>query len=671
MTKSILLKKRARLERTKSVLKTEFIGINQVIDTLIDAISAWYLTPELQDRPTVINLWGLTGVGKTTLVLRLAEELGIFDDTYHFDLGEQQSGSNPLWSAISNLRHRGNGKPNLLILDEFQHARTLENSGAELRLAENRLIWQLLDSGIFMDPAGFYEFSDMAEELPKLRHVLRSGIRVENGMVVEGAALFVRKLDIHVRGRAGDEDEQPVPFIGQNIREYIIRNKACDFPTIFDLSDHLDTLDGPQSMEFLNQTLRRLQLPTKIDCTKSLVLVMGNLDEAYPMHDSLNPDVDADAMHEMSLKITVTDVKRALQSRFRNEQVARLGNTHILYPAFDRAAFEGIIRRELDLLSMKMATMHKLRIRFDESIHRIIYKEGVFPTQGARPVLSSVHHIVRAKLPAIAAEATLNGLRRSDILLRFEDNHVVAEMTTRNGKRRHRMELPHELQVEPLRQIVPDDMQAIAAVHEAGHAVAYTALLSIIPENIVSKTAAADHAGFVFAKNPLAYTSKSMILSEVACHLAGYVAEKRVYGADRVTLGSEDDLNKATKQIVYSLKSCGMGERMAAYHTDSYQTNFYVHDPEDRISAEAERWLADAFTLAEEVLAQQEPLLLAVADHLSDHPLIEREHYMRLVREFGIGLDVDAMLADRTRGFYRDTLKQKIGLSLPSLNVAV
>jgi predicted Ser/Thr protein kinase len=99
MTKHTLLQKRARLDRAKSRLKAEFFGIDGVIDQLVDAISSWFLTPELQDRPMVVNLWGLTGVGKSSLVMRLSELLDLSKDTYVFDLGEQQSGNSPLQSA--------------------------------------------------------------------------------------------------------------------------------------------------------------------------------------------------------------------------------------------------------------------------------------------------------------------------------------------------------------------------------------------------------------------------------------------------------------------------------------------------------------------------------------------------------------------------------------------
>lgn len=666
MTKHTLLQKRARLDRAKSRLKAEFFGIDGVIDQLVDAISSWFLTPELQDRPMVVNLWGLTGVGKSSLVMRLAELLDLTKDTYVFDLGEQQSGNSPLQSAVGRMQNHGTGRANLIILDEFQHARTLDEGMSEINIAENRIIWQLLDSGIFHLPAMYYNYQELMEILPRLRYMLQTGIRVENGMVVEGADHFISKMDLR-----RITDNEPVPFVNPRIRDHIADNLSHEFATVFELSDLLDRLDGPQTITFLSEALTRMQATFKVDCTKSLILVLGNLDEAYPMHNSMNPDLDADDIHELSKKITITDVKSALQRRFRNEQIARLGNLHILYPAFNRAAFEAIIGKELDSIAAKMAHVHKIRIRFDASIHDIVYREGVFPTQGARPLLSTVHHVVRAKLPTIAAEATLHGLSRGDILVRYESGKIIAEMRTRKGELKHVMELPHELLLEPLRKVLMDDMQAISAVHEAGHAVAYSALLSLIPESVFSKTADSDAEGFVFAKNPLSYVSRHMVMKQLACNLAGHVAERMIFGEEHVTIGSENDIRSATNEIVHALKACGMGEHVAAYHVPSDRTVYYVHDAQNRISGEAEQWLAQAMRLAEETLRSQERLLLAVADYLSDHRQIERNEYIRLLQEFAVGLDVDAMQADRSLSYYRKELKRKVGQSNQLLPIAV
>jgi cell division protease FtsH len=60
-----------------SVLKSEFVGIDKQIDEIMDNVRTWYIYPQLQVRPLVINLFGMSGIGKTSLVKRISQLLDI------------------------------------------------------------------------------------------------------------------------------------------------------------------------------------------------------------------------------------------------------------------------------------------------------------------------------------------------------------------------------------------------------------------------------------------------------------------------------------------------------------------------------------------------------------------------------------------------------------------
>ena len=68
MNKEEIKKRLDELEDVKIKLKEKFIGIDSIIDSFIDNVKIWYAVPELQMRPLIINLWGMTGVGKTDLI---------------------------------------------------------------------------------------------------------------------------------------------------------------------------------------------------------------------------------------------------------------------------------------------------------------------------------------------------------------------------------------------------------------------------------------------------------------------------------------------------------------------------------------------------------------------------------------------------------------------------
>ena len=54
--------KKQILDNAKKELKAYFIGIDHIIDDLMDYIQIWYLIPELLSRPVIVNLWGMTAI---------------------------------------------------------------------------------------------------------------------------------------------------------------------------------------------------------------------------------------------------------------------------------------------------------------------------------------------------------------------------------------------------------------------------------------------------------------------------------------------------------------------------------------------------------------------------------------------------------------------------------
>ena len=53
-----LIEKKKRIETITVQVKERFIGLDNVIDEIMSLMMPWYLFPEAQLRPTVVNLWG-------------------------------------------------------------------------------------------------------------------------------------------------------------------------------------------------------------------------------------------------------------------------------------------------------------------------------------------------------------------------------------------------------------------------------------------------------------------------------------------------------------------------------------------------------------------------------------------------------------------------------------
>lgn len=144
----LLLERKAVLNTASEQLKATFIGLDSIIDELMGLVSSWYLFPEAQLRPMVVNLWGLTGSGKTALVKQLVRLLDFQKRYIQVDMGEFESDS-ATWfrKTLTGDMEYLNEQPCIMCLDEFQFARTLDNQGNEMGKDKLRFVWDLVDSG--------------------------------------------------------------------------------------------------------------------------------------------------------------------------------------------------------------------------------------------------------------------------------------------------------------------------------------------------------------------------------------------------------------------------------------------------------------------------------------------------------------------------------------------
>ncbi len=149
-------RKMRKLNEARAILKLEFQGINPQINEMIDSVSGWYLYPQAQRRPTIINVWGWTGTGKTSLIRRLMELLDISKIAQELDMGSVAS------TDMSELGILGSGidihrfpphQPAVLMLDEFHMAHTLDDHGNEVQPVRQdvRQIFQIMGDGIWVE----------------------------------------------------------------------------------------------------------------------------------------------------------------------------------------------------------------------------------------------------------------------------------------------------------------------------------------------------------------------------------------------------------------------------------------------------------------------------------------------------------------------------------------
>src|SRR5579862_131840 len=148
-TLTLIRTREEQLTELKENLKRDFIGLDSVIDQIIESIKIWYIFPELQIRPTILCLWGLTGVGKTDLVRKMVSYLRMQDRFLEIEMNGDDTSTNTIQAKIeeSSLSPE---EPSILFLDEFQKFRTVNEEGQTNPNNKSYSdVWTLLSDGRF------------------------------------------------------------------------------------------------------------------------------------------------------------------------------------------------------------------------------------------------------------------------------------------------------------------------------------------------------------------------------------------------------------------------------------------------------------------------------------------------------------------------------------------
>lgn len=674
-----LLEKKNLLDNAVLQLKKEFIGIDQVIDQIADAIGSWLFFPEMQEKPVIINLWGLTGIGKTSLVKRFSQLIGYTERYYRFDLGESTGKYFDIQDSFKEIYENCDKEPFIIGLDEFQFARTINEKQEEIDKSSSRAIWDLLDSGKF-DLIDFnYNIGIFSKLIKKLDLALNKGVEVEKGIVVENYDTHKDLLEISDENEDDDDfdDDEKESKSGKEKKLYFIPEQNLNnifyavsdmFLSKSELREKLMELDGEETIEYLIQLYKKTLKPKTVDCSKALVFIMGNLDEVYSMTHDFNPDMNADEFNKQSLRISVTQVKNALLARFRSEQIARLGNIHIIYPSFTSEAFYQIIELELSKIHKKVKDIYQIELTFDLAINQLIYEEGVYPTQGTRPLFTTVQQIINARLGKILNEVYIGGHIVDRLHFTLDEEESTKEIAVlrinffKDNILVHTWTDKQPLVLGKLRKEKLNDEQAIVAVHESGHAILSSLLMHTVPDSIFSVTADSNSQGFVLARPQWNYVSKKEIINRLAVLMGGLIAERIIFGDENITIGANSDLQSATKLATYVLYACGMGGMLALFGNENMEEipGVIFDDDREGINREAKALLQTAETLAQDTLVKQKILLLHLADYLSDKRAVNKEQMLDFLVKYAVDFNKEDIIVDADFLFYRQSLKEQI-----------
>lgn len=553
--------KKIILENAKVKLKEKFIGIDDVIDKIIDNISLWFLTPELQFKPHIVSLWGITGVGKTDLVRTLVKLLGFTDKFIEVQMDMKNDYSKNIEDYLDSSGI-GCNEPGILLLDEIQRYRTIDENGVMIENKYFNDIWMLLSDGRFKND------SQRKNEIMQ--------------MFLD--EIYFSEINSNAKEEEKETLSEPQKKSSRFKTSFWSANRFKKMLNLENTVEEIMEMSLEKRMDIMEEKLKSNNINEGKSYEKLLIFISGNLDEAFVMSDDVEDiETDADIYHDLSKRINIIKIKDALSRKFKPEQIARFGNNHIIYPCLDKKSYYKIIKINCDKILERIKNDHNIDIELTQNVYDIIYRNGVFPTQGVRPVISTVLNLLGNSLPFFLYQSMVNQI--DHFVLDFIDGSLCS---TINGNI-YSKEV--NLEIDKIKTERSIDEKILVIVHEIGHALLYSVLFNTPPRQInINSTGFA--VGFVINHNSV--DNKTFIRNQLAVHLGGLVAEELVFGENYKSSGSSSDLANATNLA---------GQYVRHYAMDGNISTIYK--PELQIQGEFNYDVSKTNSTIEEILNEE------------------------------------------------------------------
>ena len=557
-----------KLESVRKQLKREFIGIDKQIDQIIGSAKSWYICPEYINRPIIINLWGITGTFKTSVLRRFVVLLDFYSRTYEVDMREITTEYACDKKFSESKKH--SGVPHIFIFDEFQNVRTINEDGKEVTTARDGLakFFSLINDGVVKYIKEEYYINHLLERAQEGFTSQKIGFKkAKRGPVIE--------MD--------DDELEDYEGSSEEIRDVqtFARIQALKLYQCFGLTyEEVSLMTWEKLFNTLTELVKNLKMEEFIDHTKALIFICGNIDEAFAgLTDELDQDLmTPDEFYEESSMVNSSDIKACLLLRFRPEQVARLGANHSIFPGFNNAMYENLI----DKLNSKTIADFKDQcgqtLVLDKTIKEFLMQNSAIPSQGARSILSSHSYLINSNIPEAVMLHIVNkakvikiGIENSQIVISYKNKRIIKEI---------------DIVDKTARLNYGEPLKSLIANHEAGHAICNFAFFGQHPILIKTRNSDSGIGGYCKSE-PQVLPKKRDMISRLSMIMGGMAAEMLAEGEDGFTAGSSSDIQQATALAISMQRTYGMGNHIGNSGLMQTQITLSYNKKEDEIIAEA------------------------------------------------------------------------------------
>ena len=585
------MKKYDELMKAAEVIKTKLIDCDKQIDLFAQLLAPWYCAPELLTRPLVINFVGMTGVGKTQMFRLFCDELKLNEIAQAMTCANNNSIS-PAQVAFRMKEEEGKEK-GIIFIDEFQNFSCKGMMGSRNNNQGTQEFWDILSDGKIR--------INLSKE--DLENCMRSVAgRIEQEKKLEGSngpkvipypafyGTLAYKLYVLCKKK------KPLAEIKK------MTGKAA-FDFVKDLYDHYDNA------------------PIYSNFTKYLFITSCNLDCAFAdANDVASCELDADEVYESSKDVNIFDVKEGLTEWFFPEQIARLGNNFVIFHSLSKSSFEKIIDQNLETLAEHTKENVGTEITFDKSVKDMIYRNGVFPTQGVRPLVSTINGVLASAVPFLVFKQ-----KEADKKITIKYNDETLELEA-NGVKVSCIG-PYDESAKRIKAHVNE--RRCTSVHESGHAVVYAESFGAIPRKMVSIVADSRVAAGFITTHLIRHTAITM-KAYICVALAGMVAEEVVFGKDFRTVGCSSDLAKATAMAAAYVRRFAFTDKVKAVvgsHENEYNK---MADTSEEINT----MIKDCIKTTRSIIVKNIDMLKAVSEVMFEKTRCTPEEFKEISEKY-------------------------------------
>jgi cell division protease FtsH len=185
----------------------------------------------------------------------------------------------------------------------------------------------------------------------------------------------------------------------------------------------------------------------------------------------------------------------------------------------------------------------------------------------------------------------------------------------------------------------------LTAYHEAGHAVVALRLPGLDPVHkvtIVPRGRALGITASIPEEDRHAYP-RDYLIAQLAMLYGGRAAEEMTFGADKITTGAGNDIERATAMARRMVTQYGMSDRIGPIAVGEGEHEVFLgrelghrravsESVAQQVDAEVKRLLDEAYVQAMRTLTASQPLLTAIAEALLERETLDREEVEMMAR---------------------------------------